>query len=193
MYSWNQFDWLFSCVCPCPPWNNFQLKQLCVIAVRQHRDECRLWNSLRVGLVNHLGHDICQQLEIWVATFYATKESIPRDSDVEAFADQMIERRKKGLTWLLNFICLWYCFKTSKIFNKLKHLDVSKIKQEYVYPDEDLTCAIEVITSCIPRVLLPLSFYSATLAASTTAFRPFIPTQSRAGGVVVREQRGGGG
>jgi hypothetical protein len=69
-----------------------EMKQLFVSAVRQHRDECRRWASLRVGLVNHLGHNYCQQLETWVANFYATKQRIPLDSDVEEFADQLIEK-----------------------------------------------------------------------------------------------------
>mmetsp|Transcript_99946 Transcript_99946/g.145989 ORF Transcript_99946/g.145989 Transcript_99946/m.145989 type:complete len:97 (-) Transcript_99946:17-307(-) len=72
-----------------------ELKELCVTAVRQHRDECRLWASLRVGLVNHLGHEICQELEIWTATFYATRNAIPMDSDVEKFAVQILEKRAK--------------------------------------------------------------------------------------------------
>lgn len=137
--------------------------------MRQHRDDCRLWvsvhpaprpcsrfprklrvnlsrhlqASLRVGLVNHLGHDLCQvllgnsaslwllenfvslaiyhmdhatrpgppkrgmskqerlklmfsqELEVWVATWYATKKSIPTDADVEGFAAQVNERRRK--------------------------------------------------------------------------------------------------
>ena len=50
----------------------------------------------RVGLVNHLGHEICQELEIWTATFYATKNSIPMDSDVEKFAMSILEKRKKS-------------------------------------------------------------------------------------------------
>mmetsp|Transcript_18260 Transcript_18260/g.28354 ORF Transcript_18260/g.28354 Transcript_18260/m.28354 type:complete len:98 (-) Transcript_18260:2660-2953(-) len=72
-----------------------ELRELCVVAVRQHRDDCRLWASLRVGLVNHLGHDICQELEVWVATWYATKKNVPTDADVEGFANQVCEKRKK--------------------------------------------------------------------------------------------------
>ena len=51
--------------------------------------------SYRVGLVNHLGHEICQELEVWTATFYATKNAIPADSDVERFAGALIEKRAK--------------------------------------------------------------------------------------------------
>lgn len=50
-----------------------------------------------MGLVNHLGHEICQELEIWTATFYATKQSIPMDSDVEKFAMQLLEKRAKNV------------------------------------------------------------------------------------------------
>jgi hypothetical protein len=46
--------------------------------------------------VNHLGHEICQELEIWTATFYATKQSIPMDSDVEKFAMALLEKRAKN-------------------------------------------------------------------------------------------------
>lgn len=53
--------------------------------------------SLRVGLVNHLGHEFSQDLEIWVATFYALKKRIPLDSDVEEFSKELMERRKKGI------------------------------------------------------------------------------------------------
>eukprot|EP00285_Hemiselmis_virescens_P017655 CAMPEP_0173405194 /NCGR_PEP_ID=MMETSP1356-20130122/61240_1 /TAXON_ID=77927 ORGANISM="Hemiselmis virescens, Strain PCC157" /NCGR_SAMPLE_ID=MMETSP1356 /ASSEMBLY_ACC=CAM_ASM_000847 /LENGTH=79 /DNA_ID=CAMNT_0014365975 /DNA_START=28 /DNA_END=264 /DNA_ORIENTATION=+ len=60
-----------------------ELRELCVVAVRQHRDELRLWASLRVGLRNHLGNEFSQDLETWVATFYAMKKKIPLDSDVE--------------------------------------------------------------------------------------------------------------
>mmetsp|Transcript_45348 Transcript_45348/g.110417 ORF Transcript_45348/g.110417 Transcript_45348/m.110417 type:complete len:103 (-) Transcript_45348:206-514(-) len=74
-----------------------ELVELCIIAVRQHRDECRLWKSLRVGLVNHLGAEFSQDLEVWVATFYANKKRIPLDSDVEEFASFLIEKKQKSI------------------------------------------------------------------------------------------------
>jgi len=46
-----------------------------------------------VGLVNHLGHEICQELEVWTATFYAQRNAIPQDTDVEKFAQQLLEKR----------------------------------------------------------------------------------------------------
>merc|ERR1711966_620400 len=72
-----------------------EFKELCVTAVRQHRDECRLWASLRVGLVNHLGHDVLQDLEVWTATFYAQRGT-PSDTDVERYATQMLDTRAKN-------------------------------------------------------------------------------------------------
>uniref|UniRef100_A0A6U4JKY3 Uncharacterized protein n=1 Tax=Hemiselmis andersenii TaxID=464988 RepID=A0A6U4JKY3_HEMAN len=80
-----------------------ELRELCVVAVRQHRDEMRLWASLRVGLVNHLGHEFSQDLEVWVATFYANKKKIPLDSDVEEFAKELMERKRKGQFGILRF------------------------------------------------------------------------------------------
>mmetsp|Transcript_40247 Transcript_40247/g.95381 ORF Transcript_40247/g.95381 Transcript_40247/m.95381 type:complete len:94 (+) Transcript_40247:123-404(+) len=74
-----------------------QLIELCVIAVRQHRDDCRLWKSLRVGLVNHLGHEICQDLEIWVAHFYGHKRQVPTDTDVEAWVHTLIQKRRAAV------------------------------------------------------------------------------------------------
>ena len=73
-----------------------ELKELLVVAIRQHRDDCRRWASLRIGLVNHLGHEICQQLETWVATFYGTKQRIPLDTDVEEFANQLLEKKRNS-------------------------------------------------------------------------------------------------
>jgi hypothetical protein len=61
-----------------------------------------------VGLVNHLGHEICQELEIWTATFYATKNSIPMDSDVEKFAMSMMEKRKKNAPKKLWWQCVYH-------------------------------------------------------------------------------------
>jgi hypothetical protein len=71
-----------------------ELKELFVVAIRQHRDDCRRWASLRIGLVNHLGHEYCQELETWVATFYGSKSRVPLDSDVEEFADQLLEKSR---------------------------------------------------------------------------------------------------
>ena len=48
-----------------------------------------------MGLVNHLGHEVCQELEVWTATFYAQKNAIPMDTDVEKFAMQMLEKQAK--------------------------------------------------------------------------------------------------
>ena len=79
---------------PRPDLTDDELKKLCVVAIRQHRDDCRRWASLRVGLSNHLGHAICQELETWTASFYATKRRVPLDSDVEDFASQLIEKNK---------------------------------------------------------------------------------------------------
>jgi hypothetical protein len=78
---------------PRPDLSDQELKELFIVAVRQHRDDCRRWASLRIGLVNHLGHEMCQELETWVATFYGTKQRIPLDTDVEAFAEQLIEKK----------------------------------------------------------------------------------------------------
>ena len=46
--------------------------------------------------MNHLGHEICQELEVWTATFYAQRNAIPQDTDVEKFAMQLLEKRAKG-------------------------------------------------------------------------------------------------
>jgi hypothetical protein len=73
-----------------------EIKELFVVAIRQHRDDCRRWASLRIGLVNHLGHDYFQELETWVATFYSTKKRVPLDSDVEEFADQLLEKSRSS-------------------------------------------------------------------------------------------------
>ena len=55
----------------------------------------------RVGLVNHLGHEICQELEVWTATFYAQRNAIPQDTDVEKFAQQLLEKRAAAAPKLL--------------------------------------------------------------------------------------------
>ena len=100
----------------------------------------------RVGLVNHLGHEICQDLEIWTATFYATKNSIPMDSDAEKFAMSILEKRKKSAPKKLWW---WQCVGHVKLLitysnelqpNKLSvHLkqDISNIAQTRCYSLSD--------------------------------------------------------
>ena len=48
-----------------------------------------------MGLVNHLGHDVLQDLEVWTATFYAQRGT-PSDTDVERYATQMLDTRAKN-------------------------------------------------------------------------------------------------
>ena len=48
-----------------------------------------------MGLVNHLGHDVLQDLEVWTAAFYAQRGT-PSDTDVERYATQMLDTRAKN-------------------------------------------------------------------------------------------------